>query len=450
VRTGRSAARGRAKNVIFMVADGMSAGTLSLAELACRTQRNEHSAWVRLWSRTDVGGGAGRASAGVRRAMMTTHAADGPVTDSAAAGSAWSIGRKVNNDVINITPAGAEHEPLLVTARNAGKATGLVTTTRVTHATPASFIANVPSRDMEQVIAGQTLERRVDVVLGGGARYFTDQLLATRPDLRVVRTADELRAAPAEGPLLGLFTRDHMSFEIDRAHPEPGAASTEPDLAAMTTAALDRLLRAGDGFVLQIEGGRVDHAAHYNDAVALVHDQLAFDRAIDAVVKAVGGRDDTLAIITTDHANANPGLTYYGQKGAQGFDLLLKGRASYDRVLAGLSGREGGTPAERAQTASDRVRDLLGIEFTDRDRADLAGAFAGRPSPFDPGYEITSTLGRLLGARTGVFFVSPNHTADLVELTAFGPGSEEIAPLVDNTALHGLMLRAMGVEVAGR
>src|SRR5207302_861017 len=106
---------------------------------------------------------------------------------SAAGGSAWSCGLHINNGNINVTPTGQQRIPLFVQAGQSGKATALVTTTRVTHATPASFIANVPNRDMEKAIAQQTLERSVDVVLGGGAHYFPDALLERHKDVRVVR-----------------------------------------------------------------------------------------------------------------------------------------------------------------------------------------------------------------------------------------------------------------------
>src|SRR5690606_36379424 len=125
-----------------------------------------------------------------------------------------------NNGAVNITPDGVKHEPILVTAKKAGLATGLVTTTRVTHATPAGFIGNAPSRSMEREIAVQMLDRRVDVMLGGGERYFGAETLAPHADLAVVRSRDELLAASPEvgtgradaGRLLGIFARDHVPW----------------------------------------------------------------------------------------------------------------------------------------------------------------------------------------------------------------------------------------------
>ena len=153
--------RQRARNAIFMAVDGMSIGTLSLADLHSRRTLGRSLHWLKLLSRE-----------GVRRALCYTSPLGGGVTDSAAASSAWSTGILVNNEAVNWTPHGDQPRPLLVRAKERGIATGLVTTTRITHATPAGFIANVPHRDMERDIAEQMVVRGLDLAMGGGAKYF--------------------------------------------------------------------------------------------------------------------------------------------------------------------------------------------------------------------------------------------------------------------------------------
>lgn len=426
-REARRASAGRARNVVFMVADGMSTGTLTLADMASVAKTGRRSTWAELWTRP-----------GVHRAMASTHAADSLVTDSAAAGCAWSIGEHVNNGAINFTPDGRTPTPLLVHARQCGKATGLVTTTRVTHATPASFIASVPSRDEERAISRQILERRVDVVLGGGGRYFTEEALAGRPDLRVVRSAAELRGAPLDGPLLGVFASSHMAFEIDRP-------AEQPDLETMTRAALDRLSRHSDGFVLQVEGGRVDHAGHSNDAAGIIADQLAFDRALGAALEFALEREDTLLIATSDHGNANPGLTFYGEEGRRGFERLLAARRSFEWIEA-RAGRPGPETEEAFLAA---VRDAAQVELSDSDVASLKSALARRrTSPFIAHNNLTSALGQVLANHFGVAFMSPHHTSDMVEVTAFGPGSEALRQWIDIIELHDLVVGALALAPA--
>lgn len=415
------AADGLPRNVIFMVSDGMSAGTLSMADTAIRRKTGRPSHWASLWWRP-----------GVRRSMCTTHSADSMVTDSAAAGSAWGIGAKVNNGAICTTPDGRTPEPIFVQAAARGLRTGLVTTTAVTHATPASFVANVPRRSMEGAIAEQIMEHRPDVCLGGGSKFFGGELLDRHRDCTVVRTAAELDAA-GSGRLLGLFKRGHMSYEIDRP-------ASEPTLREMTEAALTRLSSAGPGFLLQVEGGRVDHGAHANDAAALLFDQIAFDEAVGAAIAFVDERDDTLLIVTTDHGNANPGLTLYREPGNDGFDRLLKVEHTFEWMFEQLG-------PEREVTL-EQLAEMLGrthhVALNGHQRDWLGRRLAGqRVDGFGVANGLMPVLGRVLANHLGVSFVSPNHTADLVEVTAVGPGSERLEPVVDNTALHGLMQLAL-------
>ena len=427
----------RAKNVIFLVADGMSMGTLTLGDRMHRRRTGEPLRWTQLWTDPHA-----------RRAVQMTHSRNSMVTDSAAAGSAWGSGRKHDNGAINFdTPAAkagksgfaVEPEPMLVTARKQGKLTGLVTTTRVTHATPASFIANVPDRDMEDVIAEQIMERGVDVVLGGGAKHFPDELLAQHTDAAVVCTAAELDAnTSTNGRLLGLFKREHMSFTCDRP-------DTEPTLAHMTRVALDRLSKGPNGFVMQIEGGRVDHAAHANDAVALVNDMIAFDEALGVALDFAADRDDTLIVTTTDHGNANPAMTVYKQASLTGFAALDAGKHSFEWVMEQMGGD--------VRSNLDRMAELLGeaagVELSPDEIAWIARRLRDgeRVDGFDARSVPVCVLGAVLANHFGVAFLSPNHTSDDVEMTAIGPGSELIPAVVDNTEMHGILLTALGLEI---
>jgi alkaline phosphatase len=430
----------KAKNVIFMVSDGMSQGTLTLAHMLRRVRDGRDSNWISMWGQP-----------GARRALARTHSADSLVTDSAAGGCAWSIGEHINNDVLNVTPDGRMPTPLLVHAKQNGKATGLVTTTRLTHATPASFLVNMPKRSMEDQIGPQMLERGFDVALGGGGKYITPAVIAKYPSLRVARdesTLTSLAAAAETTPLLGVFADSHCPYELDRT-------ANVPSLTKMTRAALDVLSRRSDGFVLQIEGGRVDHGAHANDAGSILFEQLEFDNAIGVVADFVKDRDDTLVIITTDHANANPGLTLYGRESYLAFERLSKVRHSFEWLFAKVDTKiayddpahandfktVGGLPAA--------VLEATNVELTAAQVAQLTAAMQGKPTmPFAAMNGATSVLGQVLANSLGVSFISPNHTADMVEVTAMGPGSERLAPAIDNIDLHAMMVKAMDLAPA--
>lgn len=430
----RPAIARKARNVIFMVSDGMSHGTLTLADLYCRTKLDRRCHWLRL-----------AADKGSSRALQTTHSADGPVTDSAAAAAAWGSGHKHTNGAINITPDGRQHVPLCIHAAQCGKKVGLVTTTRVTHATPAGFSVNVPSRDLEGDIARQQVERPIDVLLGGGEKYYTPEVLAKATNVTLVRDAAALDAVDPGAPkrLIGLFARHHVPFVTDRG-------PDVPSLPAMTAKALDILSRGPEGFVLQIEGGRVDHAAHSSDAYALLREQLEFDETIAAVEKFVAGRDDTLLIVTTDHANANPGLTLYASRGKKAFELLAtppQPRKSFEWVYDQLTPiKEAG---DKVAAMPRLVEQALGVTLGETESKMLAASMQGkRVSPFAAANSWTFVLGSLLADHFGVGFVSPNHTGDMVELLARGPGSEAIPPVVDNTELHAIMVAVLGLAPA--
>lgn len=414
------------RNVIFMVSDGMSMGTLTLADTWLRRKRERPSHWVALWSRPHV-----------RRASASTHSADSVVTDSAAGASAWGIGLKTNNEVLNVTTDGHAHTPILVHARENGKATGVVTTARVTHATPAGFYATMPKRSMEGPIGVQLLERSIDIALGGGAKYFPEKFLAGRNGLTVARNRTELLALsrPA-GPVLGIFADDHMSYVLD-------SPKDEPTLAEMTRSAISLLADRPEGFVLQVEGGRVDHAAHNSDAGSLLAEQLAFDDAIAEVVKFTDGRDDTLVVITSDHGNANPGLTYYGPTTDEKLGRLATVKASFDTMTARM--KKGDSPVRLGEI----IEEGTGIKPKPADLELLARRREGGDVCCGTLWDTpTMLMGAMLSDALGVAFLSPNHTSDFVEVTAFGPGSERLDPMIDNTALWQLMVGAMKLAPA--
>lgn len=422
-----------AKNVIFMVSDGMSFGTLSLAQLWTRQHEQRDSQWVSLWSRPDV-----------RRSVQQTACADSLVTDSAAAGSAWGSGLHIDTGSINVTREGKQLLPIMVQAQQMGKRTGVVTTARVTHATPASFITNSPRRDYEGLIARQMLERGLDVALGGGDRFFPQSQISRFPEVVFVRDKAELAAAPLDKRLFGLFHDQHVPFVLDRAQTVPG-------LVDMTTKALAMLDRPAGGngsttgFVLQIEAGRVDHAAHSNDAGALISEQVEFDRTIATVLEFVRDRDDTLVIITTDHGNANPGLTLYREAGIEGFARIAGVKHSFEWIDDQLSDVRGAKA--RAALLPKLVTQATGIELSPEDTRILSASLLDeRVSPFASANKWPNVLGAILADHLGIGFVSPNHTADLTEVTAFGPGSELIPPYIDNIDLHAVMVAGLGLE----
>ncbi|NBC19184.1 MAG: alkaline phosphatase, partial [Bacteroidetes bacterium] len=238
---------------------------------------------------------------------IRTFASNSRVTDSAAGATAFSAGVKTYNGAIAVDTLKRPVATILEAAEQRGKSTGLVATSRITHATPATFSAHVADRGEEAIIAEQQLGQGIEVLLGGGRGWFRGRAddgwrddgrnlmdEAASQGYTVVQTKaafDDVMAPP----LLGLFTDSHMAYEIDR---DP---ADEPSLAEMTTKAIDLLDDDRDGFFLMVEGSRIDHAGHGNDAAAHLHDILAFQDAVQAALRFADADGETLVVVTSDH-----------------------------------------------------------------------------------------------------------------------------------------------------
>jgi alkaline phosphatase len=425
----------RAKNLIFMVSDGMSMGTLQLADLRLRQTRDRPSHWLSLIQTNPT----------VRRAVIDTASFNSLVTDSAAAATAWGLGVLVENGKIGETPDRSARSPLLLRAKQAGKACGLVTTTRITHATPAGLACNIfgGNRNDEGPIAKQLVERDYHLLLGGGRSRFTEHLkpnqwLETATDLSQRLASDRAANFESRGRLIGLFAESHMAYELDRP-------SDQPSLADMSRASLEWLDASPSGFVVQIEGGRVDHAAHNNDAGSLIADQVAFDDALGVALEFVSSRDDTLLIITTDHGNANPGLTDYTRMGIEGFARLEGVSRSFDWILAELKD----VPAADTERTHAVIELATNISVSRRDLEIIRRWRSGDAvDPFLLANRNAGPLGSILANYTKVAFLSPNHTADYVELTALGPGADRFKPVMQIHSVHDSMCEAIDLPLA--
>lgn len=243
------------------------------------------------------------------RTTITTHAADAEITDSAASAAAFATGRKVNYEAVSVDPVTGEAIPtVLEQFRDAGFATGLVTTSRISHATPAAFAAHVPSRYDEREIWVQMLETRPNLLFGGGTPGLTRSRLQDA-GYAAATNADEMSELdPAAERWAMIYGRDHIPYVFDG----PTAA---PSLSEMTSRALSLLSIQDRGFFLMIEGARIDHASHDNDLERMVPEMLAFDDALGRVLQWVAGRDDTLVLLTADHECGGLSIVREAQQG---------------------------------------------------------------------------------------------------------------------------------------
>lgn len=311
---------GAPRNVIIMIPDGYGPASATLAREFYQVMTPNVSVSHQLPLDTIAIG------------SCRTRSTSSLVTDSAAGATAYACGIKSYNGAIGVDP---DHKPrgtILEAAKLAGMPTGLIVTSRITHATPASFSAHVVHRDMENEIAefqlgvypGYKLGHVVDVLFGGGRCHFQPRSTAgscrlddkdllkgaSDADFTLAMSREEFDAIKAGDasalPILGLFTQDHMSFELDR---DP---AVEPSLKEMSEKALSILAAKasaeGKGFFAMIEGSRIDMAGHINDVGGHLRDILAFQDAVEYVKSFVDRTPNTLLVVVADHETGGMAL----------------------------------------------------------------------------------------------------------------------------------------------
>ncbi|MDR1719041.1 MAG: alkaline phosphatase [Dysgonamonadaceae bacterium] len=268
------------KNVIFMIGDGMG-----LAHVAATTIANNYEP-LQLERAQFVG-------------LSKTYSANNRVTDSAAGGTALATGVKTYNGAVGVDTAKQAVRSILEKAEDNGKATGMVVTCSVTNATPATFIAHVESRKMEEEIAEYYLKTDIDVFMGGGVKFFKD-----RSDNR-----DLTKELESKGYTIVYTLDDLLSFKDDRLgallaeNAMPKMSEGRGDYLPLATGKALELLKHNSpkGFFLMVEGSMIDGGGHKNDAVMVIDETLDFDKAVGAAFDFADNNPGTLVVVTADH-----------------------------------------------------------------------------------------------------------------------------------------------------
>lgn len=313
---------GTPKNIIVVIGDGMGPQQIGLLNAYVKYAPNSIyqprrvSEWERLANRSKL-------------ALASTEAAEVLVTDSAASATQLASGQWARPEMVGTDALGKATQTLLAIAQRNGKATGMVTDTRISHATPAGFATHQRSRGQEQEIAAQLLDSGAAVMLGAGLDYWLPQgvldsatgVRAKRTDKRDlwaeaaargyqrVTSRAELRAAQGN-KILGLFAGAAMLNGIEETRWRDSPARTIPTLLEMTEKAVSVLEHHEQGFFLLIEAGMIDWAAHDNDTGALLHEMIKLDRVLGYLNNWSKDRDDTLIVVTADHETGGFGFSF--------------------------------------------------------------------------------------------------------------------------------------------
>ncbi|MBY7144620.1 alkaline phosphatase [Virgibacillus sp. NKC19-3] len=410
----------KVKNIIYMIPDGFNA---------------DYATNYRLYKEEDVVWDEHM------KGMYTTHSADSSITDSAAAGTAMATGYKTNNGVIGLDPEERELETILEASQESGMAAGLVATSTITHATPASFASHVKDRNNETAIAPQLLENEVDVLLGGGKNNFlpgseggnqeSNHLIdqASDQNYAFVETRDALQDAEidieAGEKLLGLFADDALAPEMHRDE------TKEPSLADMTESAIGSLEEGEDGFFLMVEGSQIDWAGHANDAAWAMQDIAAFEAAVEEAIAFAEEDRETLVVVGGDHETG--GMTVgMGENPEMNVDpsVLKNVTATGDHMASALN--------------SDRsnINEVIGT-YTDFELSE------SEIQTIRNADDAASAFNQVISDRASIGWTSTNHTGVNIPVYAYGPQAADFTGHLDNTDLPKIMAEVLGVELGG-
>ena len=420
------------KNIIVMVPDGCSQSVQTIARWYSGDELQLDS---------------------MNTGMISTYMSDSLITDSASAATAFSTGYKTSDGALSVGPnpttllsiidpttVAEPYIPLATVLEGAkleGKATGLVATCEIPHATPAAFASHVDSRKQYDNITEQMVYQNIDVVFAGGKDFLNDsrkdgenltKVLMNR-GYQFVETEDEMMSLKS-GKVWGMFAGVAMSPEIDRQY----TASDEPHIANMTQKAIELLSEDEDGFFLMVEGSQVDWAGHANDPIYMATDFLAFDQAVEVAVDFAKKDGNTLVIVFPDHNTGGMtlGSSYdesYTKTTVEDLVYPLKGmKCTYSYLESQIQDITNGSEVH------EEVLNWMGIDLTDAEINEIVtnGNFATLKNIINSNHTI-------IGWTTG------GHCGEDVPLWAYGSGS--LSGRMDNTEIATYIAEEFGFSL---
>ncbi|MFJ8457068.1 alkaline phosphatase [Bacillus paramycoides] len=426
------------KNVIIMVMDGTSSSVITLAR------------WYK---------GAPLALDQIVSGGVRTYSAESAITDSAPAATALATGNKSNSGYVGVLPSVVNSpglEPVkeeckfrpvanvLEGAKRSGRATGIIATSEIQHATPASFSAHHANRKNFEVLGEQQVYQNIDVVLGGGKaallpptssgiRKDNEDLVKVIQDkgYDFVETKDTLLNSKSN-KIWGSFSSNALAFDMDRAATNP----EQPTLSQMTEKAIQTLSKDKDGFFLFVEGSKADWAAHVNDPIGMISDVLAFDDAVTATLEFAKKDRNTMVIALTDHGNS--GLSIGNSNTTKGYDTTPVSAFITPLKKAKMT-LEGATNKLKDDLSNIKeVAALYGLDNLTNNESEKLKAAQKKA-------DVGPILTTLLANRANLGFTTGGHTGEDVFLYSYGP--QKPYGLVQNTDIAKTMARAMGFQL---
>ncbi len=272
-------------------------------------------------------------------AFVQTRSLNNIVTDSAAAATAMATGEKTNNGMISVLPNDKKLNSIAKIAKSKGKSVGIITTTSITHATPAAFYANWHNRGDDKKIAKQLKASNFDLFLGGGRKYFKK----IPEKFKTVFNKSELKLITnLKMPLLGLFADKHLPYVKDRDE-------SIPSLSEQSIQAISLLKKNPKGFFLMVEAGRIDHAAHNNQALQQLVETIELDQTVESILNLIKkdpnlSLDNTTVLVTSDHETGGLSLNGYFKQDQS----ILENNNQGHKILSYSTGPQGHFKAKKS------------------------------------------------------------------------------------------------------
>ncbi|MFF2879428.1 alkaline phosphatase [Gottfriedia sp. NPDC057991] len=343
------------------------------------------------------------------------------ITDSAAAATAMSAGVKTYNAAIGVDNDGSRVKTVLEAAKEKGKATGLVATSEITHATPASYGAHDVSRKNMNAIADDYYDElikgghKIDVMLGGGLSNFVredrDLTKLFKKDGYSYVTNKNQMLKDKNDKVLGLFASGGMPKMIDRD-------DSMPSLSDMTNTAIEKLNRDKDGFFLMVEGSQIDWAGHDNDIVAAMSEMEDFEKAFKAAIAFAKKDKHTLVVATADHSTG-------------GYSIGAKGDYNWYGAPIAAAKRTPDFMAEQISKGADVEKTLksnINLELKPEEIQSVIKVADSKNM-----LEIDNAIEAIFDNRSVTGWTTGGHTGEDVNVYAYGPGSQLFAGKIDNT-----------------
>jgi alkaline phosphatase len=410
------------KNIIFLIPDGMSVEATTLARWYKSFDSNTGS------FDTDVSLSFDPYVSGLVRNWWMNNGVVGGVVDSAPATTSMASGIKTNDKFLGVTCQNVPVANVFQGARQMNKSTGLIATSNIQHATPAGFSSHVNDRARFDAISSMQVYGGLDVVFGGGSQFLNykeNDLIEVLGELgyQYITTRDEMLAL-TKAPVWGMFAPNAMAYDFDRVlHP------TQPSLAEMTTKAIELLSQNEEGFILMVEGSKIDWTAHANDPIGLISDILAFDEAFTVAINFALERQDTVVLMATDH---NTGGITIGNRDTQNSQAWM----AYDSAPlinfieplthATLTG-EG--VAAKLNAERSNIREVM-AEYYGLYNLTFAEMALIRNTPLG---SMNNVVGLMLSNRSYIGWTTHGHTGGDVVLHTYFPGNGRVVGTIDNT-----------------